>query len=515
MNPVPVGVAGELWIGGDGVARGYRGRPDLTDERFIADPFAASAGARMYRTGDLARYRDDGNLEYLGRIDHQVKVRGFRIELGEIETVLASHVAVASAVVMARGSEGEAELAAYVILRGVPISANTLRQFLGQKLPGYMVPSTVTALESFPLTPNGKIDRKALPEPSRERSAELELVAPRTPLEKQLAGIWERELGISPIGVTDNFFDLGVTSIVAASLFAAIEHALGDDLPLGGIFRAPTIEALARLLESGESKSRWTSLVPIQPAGSQPPIFCVHGGGGTILHLAPLARALGEDQPFYGLQSRGLYGGVVPPSSVEDMATHYMSEMRQVHPGGPVAARGLLLRRARRLRDGTAARGRGRGGRDAGDLQRPEPELDTRIRRAPRIARPRHAGARAREPAAAPRAPARPRAYGRCASLAACARRWSGTHGMSAASVVPGSPSGSVSRFPKRCARSTSSSCTSGPSGPTSPGPTTASSWSSAAMVSTQTTPSSAGEDSPPGVSGPSPCPASTTIIAR
>src|SRR5207244_4297404 len=166
-------------------------------------------GAHMYRTGDLARYRADGNVEYLGRVDDQVKVRGFRIELGEIETVLSTHPAVASAVVAARGSASEAELAAYVIPDGVPVAAPALRQFLAHKLPAYMVPSTVTILEAFPLTANGKVDRQALPEPTRERSDQHELVPPRTALEKQLTVIWERELGINPIGVTDNFFDLG------------------------------------------------------------------------------------------------------------------------------------------------------------------------------------------------------------------------------------------------------------------------------------------------------------------
>jgi thioesterase domain-containing protein/acyl carrier protein len=337
MNPVPVGAEGELWIGGEGLARGYRGRPDLTEERFVADPFVDTPGARMYKTGDLARYEADGNVVYIGRIDHQVKVRGYRIELGEIETVLSSHPAVVSAVVVAHTTDGAgaAELAAYVVPRGIPVAATAFRKFLAQKLPGYMVPSTVTSLEAFPLTPNGKIDRNALPEPVRGRSEEHELVAPRTPLEQRLAAIWERELGVSPIGITDNFFDLGVTSIVAASLFAAIERELGDRLPLGAIFRAPSIEALAELLEAGEVNSRWTSLVPIQPHGSQTPIFCVHGGGGTILHLEPLARRLGHDQPFYGLQSKGLYGGVKPPQTVEDMATHYLSEMRQVQSRGP------------------------------------------------------------------------------------------------------------------------------------------------------------------------------------
>ena len=334
LEPVPLGVAGELWIGGDGLARGYRGRDDLTTERFVPSPFRE--GERIYRTGDLARYRPNGEVEFLGRIDNQVKVRGYRIELGEIETTLTRHPEIVEAVVTAHiDADGAAQLAAYVIPQGEPVPTHVLREFVGQSLPAYMVPLTVSTLEAFPLTPNGKVDRNALPPPTRERSEEHELVAPRTPLERRLAAIWERELQISPIGASDNFFDLGVTSFVAASLFAAIEHELGSQLPLGAIFRAPTIETLAQLLESAGDGSRWTSLIPIQPQGSQAPIFCVHGGAGTILHLAALARRLGPDQPFYGLQQRGLYGGAPPCKTVEQMATHYLSEMRQVHPGGP------------------------------------------------------------------------------------------------------------------------------------------------------------------------------------
>ena len=335
MEPVPVGEVGELWIGGDGLARGYRGRPDLTEERFVRNPFDTADGARIYKTGDVARYRPDAAIEFLGRIDHQVKVRGFRIELGEIETALARHPEIADAVVVARGSGAEAELAAYVIPRDGAVPAHVLRQFVAGTLPAYMVPATVTPLDVFPLTPNGKVDRKALPEPTRERSGDHELVAPRTDLERRLGAIWERELGVSPIGVTDNFFDLGVSSIVAATLFAQIEREVGNRLPLGAIFRAPTIEKLGELLEHGGESSRWTSLIPIQPLGSEPPIFCIHGGAGTILHLQGLARALGTDQPFYGLQSRGLYGGAVPHKTVEKMATHYLQEMRQVQPHGP------------------------------------------------------------------------------------------------------------------------------------------------------------------------------------
>ncbi len=336
LQPVPVGVAGELWIGGDGLARGYRGRDDLTAERFVADPFDPREGARIYRTGDLVRYRAGGEVEFISRIDNQVKVRGFRIELGEIETVLARHPGIAEAVVVARPGEegGEAELAAYVIPVAEPVPAHALRAHAALSLPAYMVPLTVTTLGAFPLTPNGKVDRQALPAPSRERSSERELIGPRTDLERQLVGIWEEQLGVRPIGVRDNFFDLGVSSITAATLFATIEHELGGRLPLGAIFRAPTVEQLAALIAEDSQGARWTSLVPIQPTGSQPPIFCIHGGAGTILHLQGLARRLGEDQPFYGLQSRGLYGGAAPLRTVEEMASHYLAEMRQVHPAG-------------------------------------------------------------------------------------------------------------------------------------------------------------------------------------
>jgi amino acid adenylation domain-containing protein len=332
LQPLPVGVAGELHIGGEGVARGYRKRPELTAERFLANPFGTG---RIYKTGDLARYRRDGTVEYLGRLDHQVKVRGFRIELGEIETLLLRHPAVAEAVCVARDDGAGPELAAYIVPSGIPVVSARLRSYLSDHLPAYMVPRAVVSLPSFPLTPNGKIDRKALPAPPRERMTDDEAVLPRTPLEHRLARIWERVLGVKPIGVTDNFFDLGTTSLVAAQLFAQIEHELGGTLPLGAVFRAPTIEALAALIETPEAAARWTSLVPIQPRGTRPPIFCVHGGAGTILHLEPLARLIGDDRPFYGLQSRGLYGGVAPLRTVEAMASHYLAELREVQPHGP------------------------------------------------------------------------------------------------------------------------------------------------------------------------------------
>jgi len=337
LRPMPVGVPGELHIGGDGLARGYLGLPDLTAERFIGNPFADHAGARMYKTGDLARYRADGTVEFLGRRDHQVKVRGFRIELGEIETALARRPGVIAAVAVAREDiPGDVRLVAYVVLE--PDAAETsssLRRSLEDILPAYMVPSAIVPLDSLPLTPNGKIDRKALPAPTFERDTASTYRTARTELERSLVEIWESELGIEPLGIGDDFFDLGLTSVVAARLFARLERELGKTLPLGALFQAPTIERLAELIEAEPRDTRWTSLVPIQPSGSQPPIFCVHGGAGTILHLQPLARRLGADQPFYGFQARGLYGGAPPHRTVEQMATHYLNELRSVQPTGP------------------------------------------------------------------------------------------------------------------------------------------------------------------------------------
>jgi thioesterase domain-containing protein/acyl carrier protein len=339
LQPTPVGVAGELHIGGDGLARGYLNQPELTAERFVPHPFDPGGGARLYKTGDLARYRADGTVECLGRRDHQVKVRGFRIELGEIETALTRHAGVAAAVAVTREDEqGDVLLVGYVAcFPDEQVTPHELRRWLTTLLPDYMVPSAIVVLEELPLTPNGKIDRKTLLELRVERSAESSYIAPRTAVEQRLVAIWEDELDITPIGVGDDFFDLGVTSIVAARVFARLERELATEMPLGALFQAPTIERLALLVENRAQPGdgRWTSLVPIQPNGSRPSLFCVHGGAGTILHLQPLARRLGPEQPFYGLQARGLYGGATPSRTVEEMSAHYLRELRTVQPNGP------------------------------------------------------------------------------------------------------------------------------------------------------------------------------------
>jgi len=333
-NPVPIGVTGHLHIGGVGLARGYLNRPELTAEKFIPDPFSAVPGARMYKTGDLARYRPDGNIEFLGRADHQVKIRGFRIELGEIEAVLGQHPAVREAVVLAREDPpGEKRLVAYVVADS---TADELRRFLKGKLPEYMVPAMVLLLEAVPVTPNGKVDRRALPVPDRSRpELEKAFVAPRDDLELQLAQIWEEVLGVRSVGVRDNFFELGGHSLLAVRLFALIEKRLGKKLPLTAVFQGATVEHLAGVLRQQAVPGPQSSLVPIQPGGTKRPLFLVHPAGGHVFPYIHLARFLGPDQPCYGLQAKGTEEGQDPHTRIEDMAAWYIQALQIVQPTGP------------------------------------------------------------------------------------------------------------------------------------------------------------------------------------
>jgi acyl-coenzyme A synthetase/AMP-(fatty) acid ligase len=254
MNPVPVGVPGELYIAGVSLARGYINRPDVTAEKFIPNPFSNEPGTRLYRTGDQSRYLPDGNIEYLGRIDHQVKIRGFRVELGEVESVLGQHPAVQEVVVMAReDTPGNRRLVAYVVAGG-QVSIGQLRTFLREQLPEYMVPSAFVLLDKLPLTANGKVDRRALPIPDKSREAAEAFVAPRNAAEELVAGIWSQVLDIKQIGVHDNFFNLGGHSLLATQVVSRIRSAFQlelDQLPLRQLFETPTVaglvDALARI----------------------------------------------------------------------------------------------------------------------------------------------------------------------------------------------------------------------------------------------------------------------------
>ena len=336
LQPVPIGICGELYIAGK-LARGYFKRPDLTAEKFLPNPFSEEPGARFYRTGDLGRYLPDGSIEFLGRVDDQIKIRGFRVELGEIETVLSQHPGISQVIVTDREVSGDRRLIGYVVpQREHAPSISELRGFLRKKLPHYMVPSGFVFLDNLPLTPNGKVDRRALPAPDRTRSeSESGFVAPRDAVELELAEVWGLILGTHPVGVRDNFFDLGGQSLLAARLFAEIQIMFGKSLPLATLFQAPTIEQLANILRQEEWLPSWSSLVAIQPNGSKRPFFCVHAHGGNVLIFNDLARRLGTDQPFYGLQAQGLDGQQPRHTRIEDMATCYLSEIRAVQPDGP------------------------------------------------------------------------------------------------------------------------------------------------------------------------------------
>ena len=465
LQPTPIGVPGELFIGGTGVARGYLGRPELTAERFVDNPFSQDSTARLYRTGDVARYLPDGNLEFMGRLDHQVKIRGHRIELGEIEARLDAHPAVRQAIVAVREDlPGERRLVAYVIAReGQTLHAPELRDFVKDNLPDYMVPAHVVRLEAFPQTPNGKIDRKALPPPGKGRlesgacfeppstaieealaglwtetlgvkrfsrndnffeqggdsltafhivlsirqaccvdlpletlfrsptladlagrleeaflaqiesgniprvpvkeaartrldreakapaqrespGVKAEFEPPCTPVEEQLARIWARTLGVQRVGRHDNFFELGGNSLLGVTLLLDIETEFGKRLPLATLFEARTLEQLAlKVQQHGDAASAWSSLVPIQTQGSKRPFFCVHAAGGNVLFYRDVARYMGSDYPFYGLQCRGLDGETDYLSRIEDMASHYLREVRAVQPEGPYHLGGFCM----------------------------------------------------------------------------------------------------------------------------------------------------------------------------
>jgi amino acid adenylation domain-containing protein len=334
-NRVPVGTEGEIYIGGPGVARGYLGAPQLTAERFLADPFSNEPGARLYKTGDLARWLPDGTIDLIGRIDTQVKIRGFRVEPNEIEAVLKEHPAAHDAVVVVRQNEmADKRLVAYIAGDRSRLSVPELRDLLKAKLPDYMLPSAIVVLEKFPLNANGKIDRPALPEPVASRG-ETEFVGPRDILEAQLAAIWESALGMKPIGVTDDFFEMGGDSFVAMHIFMELERTLGKNLPLATLFPLPTIEKLAAALHQQGWKPDWSPIVAIQSRGSRPPFFCIHGGFGSVLFYGQLARCLGAEQPLYGLQAEGLDGGPIKHTSIHAMAAHYIEEMRKVQQRGP------------------------------------------------------------------------------------------------------------------------------------------------------------------------------------
>jgi thioesterase domain-containing protein len=346
----PQGVTGEIYIGGEGVATGYFKNAQLTAERFLVDPFSPAPGARMYRTGDAGQWRADLNLEYMGRLDHQIKLRGFRIEPSEIEIAIRSDERVRDALVIARQFKpGDTRLVAYCVVAAEHLGDSALpgelSECLSRRLPSYMIPSAFVALREFPQTPNGKIDRKALPAPVFDQSADEEqYVAPRDEIETALQTLWQDILGVTRVGVRDNFFMLGGHSLLATRLFASIERTFKVRLQLSVLFERSTIEYLAERIRAERATQasaaaarieKFEHLVPIQERGARPRLFCVHGAGGHVLNFWAISQHLGVDQPFYALQAPGVDGRRNPYENIEDMASAYLAELRALQPHGP------------------------------------------------------------------------------------------------------------------------------------------------------------------------------------
>jgi len=365
LQPVPIGVTGEVCVAGAGIAREYLNRPELTAQKFLPDPFGP-ASSRLYRTGDRARWLPDGNLEFVGRLDQQVKVRGVRVELAEVETALSRHPNVKQAVVTGCAGDGGARLVAFVMPHRLPAPTyEELRAFLMHRLPDYMLPVENVVLDALPLTPSGKIDRGALPEPARRSEISHHFVEPRTEVELTLARIWSDLLRVQRVGVEDNFFELGGESILALQMIARATEA-GVRLTLKDLFQRQTIAGLAVLADGmgGDSDTLRVPhplLVPLGTAVGGPPIFCIHPVEGTVWAFADLARLLETDQPLYGIRAQGLAAKESPLATIEEMAVEYLSAVHALQRAGPYFLCGwsmgglIAYEMARRLQQGHEA----------------------------------------------------------------------------------------------------------------------------------------------------------------
>ena len=338
-QPVPLGAIGEIYIGGECVARGYFNRPDLTAERFVSDPFHQAPGARMYKTGDLASYLPDGKLIYHGRNDDQVKIRGFRIELGEIEARLNELASVHQAVVIARGEGIDTRLVAYVVptdpfaeTAGLVV---TLRGYLAERLPHYMLPQAYVALAALPLTPNSKLDRKALPAPESDTYARHAFIAPQGEIENALAALWCELLRIEQVGRFDDFFELGGHSLLALHLMLKVRQTFHCEIALSDLYAGPGLAELAAIIARGRAGAAPRNLVAVRPQGNQAPLFIVHPGGGGIDYARQLMTVLPLEIPLYGLQATGLNVGEEPLATVQEMASRYIDDIRTVCTHGP------------------------------------------------------------------------------------------------------------------------------------------------------------------------------------
>ncbi|MEB3167143.1 MAG: alpha/beta fold hydrolase, partial [Synechococcaceae cyanobacterium] len=335
-QPVPIGVCGELYIGGAGVCRGYLNQPGLTAQRFLPDPFATEQGGKMYKTGDLAQWRPDGNLEFLGRSDYQIKLRGFRIELGEIEALLRQCQGVDQAVVSLKADNaGEQHLVAF--LTGTPAEPSELRCALAATLPQHMLPDAFVVLPSLPLTSNGKVDRKALPTPSFAGNL-TRGAAPTSERERQLLALWSEVLGHSDFGVADNFFQVGGHSMAAARLAALADRHWPNELSVARIFLHPTIGQQAGYLAGYQSAAHPANLITLQSQGERSPLYLIHGWGGGVGNFVALANALAPHRPVFGLQANAYNQGRPegPSEPVRVMTASYAQQILERHGEGPI-----------------------------------------------------------------------------------------------------------------------------------------------------------------------------------
>jgi len=341
LDHSPIGVAGELYIGGSGLARGYFNHRELTDRFFISNPF--DSHSKLYKTGDLVKWLPDGNIQYLGRVDDQVKIRGNRIELGEIQNTLLKHIDVLQcAVVVLDGPGGEKKLAAYVVVKTQVLYKDSIIDFLKKELPDYMVPRTIVNLDKIPLTANGKVDRKQLPEAEQEDKQTY--IKPSTKNQQIVAAIWKTCLGLPEVGIRDDFFEMGGHSLTAVKVMTEIEKQTGKRLPLSSLFENSTVEKLAVLLQEEKlSDNRWDALVPIKTEGTKNPVFLVHGGGLNILVFKYMSEHMDPDQPVYALQALGLKGKTKLFYTIEEIAAKYNSEIMEVNPDGPYLIAGYSL----------------------------------------------------------------------------------------------------------------------------------------------------------------------------
>jgi len=348
LNPLPAGTAGEIYISGDGVAKGYLNQPVLTSEKFVADPFSKVAGSKMYRTGDMGKFLSNGEIECLGRIDSQIKIRGYRIETGEIEYHLVNQYNIKEAVVLARpDNNGIDKLMAYVVTgdnykaESETDQVKDWKTALRSALPDYMVPDNLIIVPAMPLTPNGKVDKKALADQHGNLAENIHLfIAPRTDVEKLVADVWSEFLEIKNISIYDNFFELGGHSLIAVQVMTRIEKLTGKRLPLAALFENSTIEKLALMLEMDGKSIVWDSLVPVKPSGNKMPLYIVHGAGLNVLLFNTLASGMDADQPVYGLQAKGLNGIDEPLNNIVDIAAHYNAAIMAQNPTGPYALAG-------------------------------------------------------------------------------------------------------------------------------------------------------------------------------